>query len=104
MATTLQQVESATGTDKFLVLACAIDRLEEGRVLDARSSVNLDEEIATLDMKDLSSKYKVSPETMRTKICNVLGANAVIRPGKTWVIRKRKFLEYLCASESEVPS
>lgn len=95
---TIHLVDSAVGLDKFAVLAKEIDRVAE-RVLMV--SVSLDNELETLCMRELSSKYGVTIETMRKQICAQMGNGAVYRVGKYWVIRKRMFLDYLLARERQ---
>lgn len=92
-------VEEATGTGKFAVLAAAIDQLAE-QLLCVSARIGVDDEIATLDVEELASTNGVSFETMRKQLCEVLGRTAVHRLGKRWVLRKRKFLEYLSVREN----
>lgn len=98
MATTLEMVESATGLSKFTVLAAAIDQLAE-QIRSVSASRSVDDDIAILDVEDLASMNRVGSETMRKQLCQVLGNDAVHRLGKRWVIRKRKFQEYLSIQE-----
>jgi len=99
MASILEMVDRATGRDKFTVLAIAIDQLAE-QIRCVSESKSVDDEIATLDVEALASDYGVSFETMRKQLRNALGPQAVIRIGKRWVIRKRKFANYLSEREA----
>jgi len=84
MPTTLQLVEQALGRDKFAVLACAIDLMQER--LDAMTREQpIDEQIAVLDVHELARENGVSFETLRKKISEVMGPHAVFRLGKRWV-------------------
>ena len=95
MATTLQQVQQALGTDKFTVLAVAVDQ-----ALEARSrEVSLDEQIETLDVQKLAETYATSLETLRKQIVEAVGPGAVFKLGKRWVIRKQTFLNFLQSRE-----
>jgi len=91
-------VGSAVGFDKFDVLAKEIDKVAEQM---QRVSASLDEEVETLCVRELASKYGVSFETMRRQICAQMGDRAVFRVGKSWVIRKRRFLDYLLEKERQ---
>ena len=99
MATMLEMVEKATGSSKFTVLAAAIDQMLE-QMLSVSVSKSMDDEIAVLCVEELASTNRVKSKTMRGNLCKVLGDDAVFRLGKRWVIRKRKFLEYLSALEN----
>jgi len=98
MATTLQQVQQALGTDKFTVLAVAVDQALEAR----NREVSLDEQIETLDVQQLAENYGTSLETLRKQISDFVGAGAVFKLGKKWVIRKQTFLQFLQARERSV--
>jgi hypothetical protein len=95
MATTLQQVQAALGTDKFTVLAVAVDQALEARTREA----SMDEQIETLDVQDLAGNYGTTFETLRKQISDSVGAGAVFKLGKKWVIRKQTFLQFLQARE-----
>ncbi len=103
MPTTLEQLRCAVGSEKFLVLATSIDNLIEERCVRAEG-LPIDEEIETLDVKRLAQDYDVGFETFRRQICRVVGDGAVFKLGSKWVIRKRKFLEFLKVKESETNS
>ena len=76
-----------------------VDHLsEELRCLQEKTS--LDDQIETLDVCELAEQYNVSFETLRKQITGVMGDSAVFKVGKKWVIRKRKFLDYLQIKES----
>ncbi|MEQ1842449.1 MAG: hypothetical protein ABL994_18775 [Verrucomicrobiales bacterium] len=94
MATTTDLVQKSLGTEKFLVLAHAIDFLDE-RVGSLSSSQPIDTQIETLDLEELAALNSISSETLRKKINASLDKQAVVRPGKRWVIRKALWLEYL---------
>lgn len=98
MATALEMVEEATGSSKFIVLAAALDQMAE-QVRSVSVSKSVDDEIAILYVEDLASTHGVGFEAMRRQLCGVLGRDAVHRLGKRWVIRKRRFLEYLTIQE-----
>ena len=98
MATTLQQVQQALGTDKFTVLAVAVDQALEAR----NREVSLDEQIETLDVQELAGNYGTSLETLRKQISDAVGPGAVFKLGKKWVIRKQTFLQFLQARERSV--
>ena len=99
MPTTLQQVEKALGTDKFVVLASAVDHVIEAQsCLQEKNTI--DDQIETLDMHELARQYNVSFDTLRKQINGVLGDSAVFKVGRKWVIRKRRFLDFLQARES----
>jgi hypothetical protein len=100
MPTTLEQLRRAVGSEKLLVLAASIDNLIEERSARAEG-LPIDEEIETLDVKRLAQEYDVGFETFRKQICRVVGEGAVFKLGSKWVIRKRKFLEFLKVKESE---
>ena len=91
-------VDSAVGLDKFTVLAKEIDRVAEQIHM---VTVSLDVEVETLCVRDLASRYGVTFETMRKQICDQMGDGSVFRVGKMWVIRKRKFLDYLLEKERQ---
>lgn len=102
MATILEQLESALGQDKFRVLASGVDSLWD-EVRHLRGEVSVDEEIKTLELDELAEEYgAVNPETLRKQICAAVGKKAVFKLGSKWVIRKRKFLEFLKAKEQAV--
>lgn len=94
MRPAIELVDDAVGTDKFVVLAELIDHLY-AQMRIASGEIAIEDEIATLDLEELASQYKVSQETLRRQLCSVLGPKAVFKLGKTWVVRKRKFLQYL---------
>ncbi len=98
MASTLEMVEKANGTNKFIVLAAVIDQMAE-QMLNVSVLRSVDDEIALLCVEEIASANGVGFETMRRQLCGVLGRDAVYRLGKRWVIRKRKFLEYLTMQE-----
>ncbi|MFT5467878.1 MAG: hypothetical protein ACI8UO_002985 [Verrucomicrobiales bacterium] len=100
MSTTLEQLNSALGTEKFTVLATVIDQLRCFQA-EIASGVDLDDRIETLDVADLAEEHGVSFETMRKELRSVAGKNAVFRLGKKWVIRKQRFLDYLQTKESD---
>lgn len=99
MPTTLQLVEQALGKDKFAVLACAIDLLA-ARTDALVKEKPVDEQIACLDVHQLAEENGVGFETLRKNICQVMGAHAVFRLGKRWVIRKETFLLFLQKMET----
>lgn len=99
MSTTLEQLRCAVGSEKLLVLATSIDNLIEERSVRS-DGVPIDEQIETLDVKRLAQDYDVGFETFRKQICRVVGEGAVFKLGSKWVIRKRKFLEFLKVKES----
>jgi hypothetical protein len=104
MATTTELIKLALGTEKFSVLANAIDLLD-GRFASILSSQPIDAQIETIDFDQLAAQNGISPITLRKKINSSLGRDAVVRPGKKLVIRKTAWLEYLqrleAAQESE---
>ena len=100
MQSMIQLVEQASGRDKFMVLATAIERLASGQE-SLKSGRSIDEQIATVDVESLATDYGVSFATMRSNLRAVIGESAVFRLGKRWVIRKERFLDYLQAVESE---
>ena len=91
-------VDSAEGRDKFTVLAKEIDRVAEQVHM---VTVSLNDEVETLCVRNLASRHGVTFETMRKQICALMGNGAVFRIGKCWVIRKRKFLDYLLERERQ---
>ena len=99
-STTLRQLEQATGRDKLVVLASTLDQVIDG-VRDIESRVTIDSQIETLDASELAEQYGVTMETFRKQVVGVMGEEAIFKLGKKWVIRKRKFLEFLQAKESE---
>lgn len=101
MPTTLEQLRSAVGSEKLLVLATSIDSLIEDRAARAEG-IPIDEEIETMDVKRLAKDYDVGFETFRKQISRVVGEGSVFKLGSKWVIRKRKFLEFLKAKEAEM--
>ncbi len=101
MPTTLEQLRSAVGSERLILLAASIDNLIEERCVRAQG-VPIDEQIETLDVKQLAQDYDVGFETFRKQICRVVGEGAVFKLGSKWVIRKRKFLEFLKVKESEM--
>jgi len=100
MATILQQVEQATGRDKLVVLASVADQLLESQ-RSREKETSIDDQLETLDVSSLAAQYEVSLETLRRQIIEKVGTKAVFKLGKKWVIRKRKFLEYLQVCESD---
>lgn len=91
MATVLQQVREAFGNDKFVVLAAGVDQA----LLATQRNHTLDDQIETLDVHQLSVKFNVTFETLRKQITDVLGPGAVFKLGKSWIIRKQTYLQYL---------
>ena len=102
MTSTLRSVSEAVGTEKFSVLAAAVDRVidDQGAL---REGLRVDDEIETLDMATLALEFGVTLPTLRKQIQCELGMTAAFKLGKKWVIRKRTFLEYLRRKESAPP-
>jgi|GEM_PF-1857178 len=98
MKTALRQVQEAVGTDKFLVLASMLDSMRADH-LELRSQIRVDDETETLDLDALAERYGVSMKTLREQLERELGVGVVMKIGKIWVIRKRKFLEFLQSKE-----
>lgn len=95
---TVDLVDAAVGLDKFAVLAGAIDKVaEKVRMV----SISMNDEVETLCVKELANQYGATFETMRKDIRALMGDGAVFRIGKTWVIRKRRFLDYLLEKERQ---
>ena len=59
MPTTLQQVEKALGTDKFVVLAAAVDHVIESHETLAEKA-SIDNEIETLDGGRILTKLTIN--------------------------------------------
>lgn len=95
MATVLQQVQAAVGSDKLTVLAAAVDQALQA----TQHSATLDDQIETLDVHELAEKFGTTFETFRRQITEVMGAGAVLKLGKKWVIRKQTYLEFLQVRE-----
>lgn len=95
---TIHLVDSAVGLDKFVILAKEIDRVAEQVHM---VTVSLDDEVETLCVREIASRHGVTFETMRKQICALMGNGTVFRIGKCWVIRKRKFLDYLLKRERQ---
>jgi len=92
-------VQQAVGTDKFLVLAAAID-LAKNDFEILRNRVSIDEEIEILELSQLAEQYGTGEKTLREQIERQLSPGVVIKVGKKWVIRKRRFLDYLESKEA----
>ncbi len=98
MKTALRQVQEAVGTDKFLVLASMLDSMRADH-LELRSQIRVDDETETLDLDALAERYGVSVKTLREQLEREMGVGVVMKIGKMWVIRKRKFLDFLLSKE-----
>lgn len=97
--TTLSLIHAAVGSEKFTVLAAIIDALKaEQEIL--RRKINIDEEIETLEIGALAARFGLSERALRAQIDRALGAGHTVKVGKKWVIRKRRFLEFLTRNES----
>lgn len=96
--TTLRLVQEAAGTDKFVVLATVLDSMKD-EYEEWRTEIRVTDETETLDLKVIAECYEVTERTMREQLSRVLGRGCVIKVGKKWVIRKRKFLEFLLLKE-----
>ncbi len=87
-------IQQAVGMDKFVVMAAAID-LAKNDLEILRNRVSIDEEIETLELSQLAEQYGTGERTLREQIERQLSPGAVIKVGEKWVIRKRRFLDYL---------
>lgn len=99
MKSTLRLIQEAVGTEKFIVLATAVDGLKADQE-SIRRDVKIDDEIETLDLATLASDYGVNEKTLRDQIEKELGLGVVMKIGKKWVIRKRRFLDYMVQKEN----
>jgi hypothetical protein len=96
---TLRLVKEAVGLDKLTVMAGAVDSLKDD-FENFRREVRIDDEIETLNLSDLAEQYAVGERTLRDQIERRLGKGCVIKVGRKWVIRKRRFLDFLNFEES----
>jgi hypothetical protein len=96
---TLDLVQQAVGMEKFVVMAAAID-LAKNDLEILRNRVSLDDEIETLELSQLAEQYGTGEKTLREQIERQLSPGVVIKVGKKWVIRKRRFLDYLESKEA----
>ncbi len=99
MKSTLRLIQEAVGTEKFIVLAAAVDGVKADQE-SIRRDVKIDDEIETLDLATLASDYGVNEKTLRDQIEKELGLGVVMKIGKKWVIRKRRFLDYMIQKEN----
>jgi hypothetical protein len=98
---TLHIIQEAVGMEKFAVMATMID-LVRNDLDNLRNRISIDEEMETLDLGQLAKQYGTGERALREQIEKQLCAGAVIKVGKKWVIRKRRFLDYLVSKEVAV--
>jgi 2-succinyl-5-enolpyruvyl-6-hydroxy-3-cyclohexene-1-carboxylate synthase len=84
--------------EKFVVMAAAID-LAKNDLEILRNRISLDDEIETLELSQLAEQYGTGEKTLHEQIERQLSPGVVINFGKKWVIRKRRFLDYLESKE-----
>lgn len=95
---TLHIIKEAVGMDKITVMAAMID-LARNDLENLRNRISIDEEIETLELGQLAEQYGTGEKTLREQIERQLSPGVVIKVGKKWVIRKRRFLDYLESKE-----
>jgi hypothetical protein len=96
--TTLSLIHDAVGSEKFTVLAATIDNLK-AELENLRNKATIDDEIETLEIAPLADRFGISEKAFRDQVDRAIGAGHVVKVGKRWVIRKRRFLEFLTRNE-----
>jgi hypothetical protein len=96
---TLHIIKEAEGIDKFTVMAAMID-LARNDLENLRNRILIEEEIETHELSQLAKQYGSGERALREQVERQLCIGAVIKIGKKWVIRKRRFLDFLESKES----
>lgn len=96
---TLHIIQEAVGMDKITVMAAMID-LDRNDLENLRNQISIDEEIETLELNRLAEQYGTGEKTLPEQIERQLRPGVVIKVGKKWLIRKRRFLDFLESKET----
>lgn len=83
---------------KLDVVATMID-LVRNDLDNLRNRISIDEEMETLELSQLAEQYGTGERALHEQIEKQLCAGAVIKVGRKWVIRKRRFLDFLESKE-----
>ena len=89
---TLRIVPGAVGTEKFTVLAVAVDTVKADQDM-LRNMARIVDEIETIDMKPLAERYGVGEKTLREQLEREIGEGS---HSKTELARG-------CAAERRMP-